>query len=137
MRSLFLLPAVAMLSIAASACSPATTASQAKVAIKSDTDLATRQDALNVMAAAICDRYDSCKQLGEDKKYSTKEDCLSKERAVWANVWTEDKCGGEGKGVVVGKIDECKNRAGTWACGDSVLDFGGLVSHCGAGDVCR
>ena len=137
MRSLFLLPVVALLSIAASACSPATTASQAKVAIKSDTDLATRQDALNVMAAAICDRYDSCKQLGEDKKYSTKEDCLSKERAVWANVWTEDKCGGEGKGIVVGKIDECKSRAGTWACGDSVLDFGGLVSNCGAGDVCR
>ena len=123
-------------SLSAGACSTTHPISEAKVAVKGDHDTATRQDALNVIAEAICNRYDDCRQIGEQKKYSTKEDCLAKERAVWGNVWSADKCG-EPKGVVVGKIEECKNRAGNWACGDSVMDLGGLVSNCGASDVCR
>lgn len=114
----------------------ASTVSEAKMAVKSDADKVQRQDALNVMADAICKRYEDCNQLGHEKKYSTRDDCVAKERATWAGVWSEDKCG-EPKQLVVGKVKECQNRAGNWACGDNVLDFGGLVSECAASDVCK
>lgn len=130
----FALLAVSSFLLSSAACS--TQVSQAKVAAAGDASTVSRDDALNVMPEAICKRLEDCKQIGKEHKYATIEDCRTEQRAVWSKLWSEDKCGGS-HSVVAGKLRECEQRASTYACGGNLLDLGGIVSECGANDVCK
>ena len=112
------------------------TMAKTKVAVMPEDSRVTREDALTVISMAVCKRTEDCEGFGASKKYASHDDCLASEHTTGSVVWREDKCG-EPHAPIAGKVKECKERAATWQCSNNLLDFGGLVTECGPGNVCK
>ena len=111
--------------------------SKAKIETSSYNEKVDRQDALNVMAKAVCDRRNEVEPFGAAKsKFASEDECKASVRKDWADAWSEEKCGGV-HGPLAGKVRDCRDRAQTWESSSNILDFGGLLTECNAGAVCR
>jgi hypothetical protein len=118
------------------ACST-TPASQAKVAMASPSDIVHRDDAINVMAEAVCKRYESCTGFTTDGKYANADDCRAAEHQKWAKTWSAEDCGGDKHGIVAEKVRECTSRAEGVECSKNLFDKISEWTECRTDKVCK
>jgi len=111
--------------------------SQAKIAAASPTDIVHRDDAVNVMADAVCKRYEKCSGFSNNGKYANADDCRAGEHQKWAKNWSADDCGGATHGVVADKVRECKARAEVQECSGNLFDKISEWTECRTDKVCQ
>jgi hypothetical protein len=122
--------------LGSSACSSAPI-SQAKVAMAAPHETVLREDALNVISHAVCQRYETCAGFSSQGKYASSDDCHAAEHRKWAKSWSAEDCGGPNKGLLAEKVRECKERAEGLECNKNVLDKISDWAECGAASVCK
>lgn len=111
--------------------------SEAKVAAASPTDIVHREDAINVIADAVCKRYEACSGFSANGKYATADDCRAAEHQKWSKSWSADDCGGDKHGVVADKVRECKARAEGQECNKNLFDKISEWTECRTDKVCE
>lgn len=123
---------VALPALGLSACSkdtpePAQTALNAPVATY-DTHAATES-----IAEARCAREDRCQNVGDDKKYSSTQDCLARVRDDWRDDLNALQCPG---GANEKELNECLEAVRNEDC-SSPFDTLSRVSECTAAQLCE
>ena len=84
------------------------------------------------IAEARCAREDRCENIGNDKKYSSTQDCLKQIRADWQDDLNARECPG---GVNDPQLNECLNEVRHEDC-SSPFDTLARVAECTASQIC-
>lgn len=92
----------------------------------------TNKSAVRAISTARCDREDRCKNLGADAKYASKEDCLDRVRADWANELSVYECP---NGLVAAELDECLDDIRNEDCGNP-FDTLARTMSCSKSEIC-
>ena len=87
-------------------------------------------NATNEVADARCDREQRCNEIGESKKYSTREHCLTVMRKEATDDFSDCK-----KGVDQEDLRECLTEIANQDCSGLFSGFDEYVS-CGMDDLC-
>jgi hypothetical protein len=85
------------------------------------------------IAEARCAREQGCGNVGENKKYSSREDCLSRIRADWKDDLNARECP---NGVNRSQLDECLTAIKGEDCGNP-FDTLSRVAACTKNQICN
>lgn len=93
-----------------------------------------RERRVEGIAKQLCNRLDSCGEIGEDYSYKTKDECRSELESDFYDLWPADECSD-------GRIDSvaygaCYDRAENYPCDSNIFDLFSYLSSCGEDDVC-
>lgn len=91
------------------------------------------RSAAESIAESRCEREQHCDNVGDNKKYSSVSDCLTRIRADWKDDLNARECPG---GVKKGELDECLNKIRAEDC-NSPFDTLERVSECTSGQICK
>jgi hypothetical protein len=91
------------------------------------------RSATESIAMSRCQREQTCNNVGDDKKYSSASDCLTRIRADWKEDLNARECPG---GVNQKQLDECLTKIRNEDC-SSPFDTLSRVSECTAGQICE
>ncbi|MET0406328.1 MAG: DUF6184 family natural product biosynthesis lipoprotein [Cystobacter sp.] len=90
-------------------------------------------DAVNSAAISTCDRYEECEGFGTDKKYPTRDACISKEKDNWNGRWSVTDCDNR---INKDKLQVCLDALESTSC-QNILDQANTVfAKCPQSDVC-
>ncbi len=92
----------------------------------------TTRSASNSIAEARCAREDRCNNVGDDRTYSSTQDCLARVRADWKDDLNARECPG---GVNEAQLSECMTAIREEEC-SSPLDTLSRVAECTAAQIC-
>ena len=81
---------------------------------------------------ARCSREQRCENIGDDKKYSSMDDCRARVRAEWKDDLNGVECP---NGVDQSELDQCLGEIRGEDCGDP-LDALSRVAACTTGQIC-
>jgi hypothetical protein len=110
---------------------PAETASaDAPLTSKSHPDSASA--ATDSIAEARCAREDRCTNIGNGKKYSSTQDCLTRVRDDWKDDLNARECP---HGVNQTELDQCIDQVRNEECSNP-LDTLSRMTQCTAGQIC-
>jgi hypothetical protein len=84
------------------------------------------------IAEARCAREERCENLGDNKKYSSMQDCMNTIRADWKDDLNARECPG---GVDQSELSECLTAVRNEDCGNP-FDTLSRVSACTTGQIC-
>jgi hypothetical protein len=84
------------------------------------------------IASARCEREQKCGNIGNDKTYSSSQDCLARIRADWQDDLNTRECPG---GVNVHELNECLGQVRTEACGNP-FDTLARMTECTQAQIC-
>jgi hypothetical protein len=90
------------------------------------------RSAAESIAESRCEREQHCENVGENKKYSSVSDCLTRIRADWKDDLNARECP---NGVKRAQLDECLNKIRAEEC-NSPFDTLERISECTAGQIC-
>ncbi len=79
-----------------------------------------------------CDFAERCDDIGSGKAYSTRDECLTKQRADMVDAWPTDRCDGKLNGA---NLDLCLSAISATQC-DNLIDLLATFSKCGRDKVC-
>lgn len=82
---------------------------------------------------ARCDMEERCKNIGQDKTYADRNQCMTKVRDTWKEDMNFNNCSG---GVDANELDKCLSEIRNHECG-SVIDHLSRVMQCRTGELCR
>jgi hypothetical protein len=85
------------------------------------------------IAQSRCEREQRCDNIGEDKKFSSVDDCLTRVRTDWKDDLNARECPG---GVNRPQLDECLNEIRNEEC-SSPFDTLERVAACTSGQICE
>jgi hypothetical protein len=91
------------------------------------------KSASSSIAEARCAREDRCENVGNDKKYSSTQDCLNRIKADWADDLNARECPG---GVNDDQLDECLKEVRHEEC-SSPFDTLSRIAECTASQICK
>ncbi|WP_084736551.1 DUF6184 family natural product biosynthesis lipoprotein [Cystobacter ferrugineus] len=95
--------------------------------------VSSQSDAVTVAARNSCAAYESCEQIGSGKKYANEDDCMTREKAFWNNLWSVEACD---EHINSENFDFCQDSIKVLSCG-SLLDQAVLVGDkCSRNKVC-
>jgi hypothetical protein len=87
-------------------------------------------------AAEVCDNYyDRCGSIGagENMRYASRQDCLTKERSNWSDLWSHERCDGK---INDEELSICIQAIRITSC-DSFIDaMNTLLNKCSQNKVC-
>ena len=92
----------------------------------------TNRAAVRAIATARCEREERCNNLGADAKYPSKEDCLDRVRADWANELSVYECP---NGLVTAELNECLDDIRNEDCGNP-FDTLARTMSCSKSEIC-
>lgn len=84
------------------------------------------------IASARCERERTCGNIGDNKTYSSSQDCLARIRADWQDDLNARECPG---GVNVHELNECVEQIRAEACGNP-FDTLARVTECTQRQIC-
>jgi hypothetical protein len=90
------------------------------------------RSASDSIAEARCAREDRCNNVGDDRTYSSTQDCLARVRADWKDDLNAVDCPG---GVNDAQLSECLTAVREEEC-SSPLDTLSRVAECTAAQIC-
>jgi hypothetical protein len=93
----------------------------------------TAASARESISDARCTREEGCGNIGESKKYSSREDCLSRIRADWKDDLNARECP---NGVNQSELDECLKAIRTEDCGNP-FDTLNRLAACTKNQICN
>jgi uncharacterized protein DUF6184 len=85
------------------------------------------------LAEARCEREERCNDIGSDRKYSSKDDCVARVRADWKGDLNAQECRA---GVNQVRLDECLTALRQEECGHP-FDTLDRVATCRSGAMCE
>lgn len=85
------------------------------------------------IAESRCDREARCNNIGDQKKYSSKSDCLARIRADWKDDLNARECP---SGVNKTQLSECLTEIRNEDC-NSPFDTLSRVAACTSGQICQ
>jgi hypothetical protein len=91
------------------------------------------RSAAESIAESRCERERHCDNIGENKKYSSASECLSRIRADWKDDLNARECP---DGVQQSQLDECLSKIRSEDCG-SPFDTLSRVAECTSGQICK
>lgn len=91
-----------------------------------------RENRVERIADAACDRFDECGSLEND--YESYGECVSDMESRFYDLWPEDRCGEDR--INKEKYRECLDRAHDYPCDASGLDLLSFLDRCNASKVC-
>ncbi|MFZ5896132.1 MAG: DUF6184 family natural product biosynthesis lipoprotein [Myxococcota bacterium] len=89
--------------------------------------------AAEAIAESRCEREQHCDNVGENKKFSSVSDCLTRIRADWKDDLNARECP---NGVRRAQLDECLGKIRGEECGNP-FDTLSRVSECTSGQICE
>ena len=89
--------------------------------------------AVESLTDARCDREQRCNNVGPDKKYSSRADCVMKVNEEWREDLNARQCPG---GVVQSEFSECLEEIRNEDCGNPFDSLERIVA-CRASDICE
>lgn len=84
------------------------------------------------IASARCEREQTCGNIGENKSYSSSQDCLARIRADWKDDLNARECPG---GVNNHELSECLAQIRAEACGNP-FDTLARITECTQRQIC-
>ena len=84
------------------------------------------------IAAARCEREQACGNVGDNKSYSSSQDCLARIRADWKDDLNARECPG---GVNNHELNECLQQIRGEACGNP-FDTLARITECTQRQIC-
>jgi len=84
------------------------------------------------IASARCEREQTCGNIGDNKSYSSSQDCLARIRADWKEDLNARECPG---GVNNQELNECLQQIRAEACGNP-FDTLARITECTQGQIC-
>lgn len=84
------------------------------------------------IAQARCEREKECSNVGNDKTYSSAQDCLARIRNDWKDDLDSRQCPG---GINQRQLDECMSQVRAEACGNP-FDTLARITECTQGQIC-
>lgn len=84
------------------------------------------------LAQARCERERTCGNIGDDKTFSSSQDCLARIQNDWRDDLNARECPG---GINQHELDECMAQIRTEACGNP-FDTLARITECTAGQIC-
>lgn len=84
------------------------------------------------IASARCEREQTCGNIGDNKSYSSSQDCLARIRADWKDDLNARECPG---GVNNHELNECLQQIRAEACGNP-FDTLARVTECTQRQIC-
>lgn len=84
------------------------------------------------IASARCEREQTCGNIGDNKSYSSSQDCLARIRADWKDDLNARECPG---GVNNHELNECLQQIRAEACGNP-FDTLARITECTSGQIC-
>lgn len=84
------------------------------------------------IAQARCERERTCGNIGDDKSYSSSQDCLARIQSDWRDDLNARECPG---GINQHELDECMAQIRAEACGNP-FDTLARVTECTSGQIC-
>jgi len=96
----------------------------------------TRETRIKDLAAAACDRYESCNGYGSGsgQTYASETECRADFTNKAGTLWPDDKCG-SGR-INNTRYEACVASAKNVACGGGILDAIAALDDCNSGKVC-
>jgi hypothetical protein len=88
--------------------------------------------AADQIARARCDREQQCDNIGDDKTYSSMQDCLARIQNDWRDDLNARKCPG---GINQHELNECMSQIRAEACGNP-FDTLTRIAECTQGQIC-
>ena len=85
------------------------------------------------IAEARCAREQHCDNIGENKKFSSQQDCLTRIRADWKDDLNARECP---SGINQQQLNECLTAVRSEDCGNP-FDTLGRVAACTKGQICK
>jgi hypothetical protein len=101
-------------------------------AVQETSATAQTRSASESIAESRCEREQHCDNIGDNKKYSSSADCLTRIRADWKDDLNARECPG---GVKQTELNECLSKIRAEECG-SPFDTLSRVSECTSGQIC-
>jgi len=84
------------------------------------------------IASARCEREQTCGNIGDNKSYSSSQDCLTRIRADWKDDLNARECPG---GVNNHELNECLQQIRAESCGNP-FDTLARITECTQGQIC-
>lgn len=84
------------------------------------------------LAQARCERERTCGNIGNDKTYSSSQDCLARVQSDWRDDLNARDCPG---GINQHELDECMSQIRSEACGNP-FDTLARIAECTSGQIC-
>jgi hypothetical protein len=96
------------------------------------TPAARTRSAAEQIAQARCDRERECDNIGADKSFSSRQDCLVRIQSDWKDDLNARECPG---GINQRQLDECVAQVRAESCGNP-FDTLARITECTAGQIC-
>lgn len=90
--------------------------------------------ARDLATARSCDWYGKCGEIGQGKKYATRDACEVDVRASWNNYWPAADCDGKIRGE---DLDVCLQAIELTDCNNAFDFLNTVLNKCGKSNVCR
>jgi hypothetical protein len=112
---------------------PVSSAHRTEPSVANATPANATRSAAESIALSRCQREQTCNNVGDDKKYSSASDCLTRIRNDWKDDLNARECP---NGVNQAQLDECLAKIRNEECG-SPFDTLSRVTECTAGQICQ
>jgi Family of unknown function (DUF6184) len=90
------------------------------------------RSAAEQLAEARCEREQKCSNIGNDKTYSSSQDCLARVQNDWKDDLNARQCPG---GINQQQLDECMGQIRAEAC-SSPFDTLARITECTSAQIC-
>jgi Family of unknown function (DUF6184) len=90
------------------------------------------RSAAEQLAQARCEREQKCSNIGNDKTYSSSQDCLARVQNDWKDDLNARECPG---GINQQQLDECMGQIRGEAC-NSPFDTLARITECTSAQIC-
>ena len=111
----------------------ASPSSNAETSVSTSKPRAQTASATESIAESRCAREERCDNIGENKKFSSNDDCLARVRADWKDDLNARECPG---GVNQPELRECLTEIKNEDC-SSPFDTLSRVAACTSGQICQ
>jgi hypothetical protein len=91
------------------------------------------RSAVESITLARCDREQRCNNIGNEKKYDSRDSCVTSVRSDWQGELSSLECP---NGIDQSKLDVCLERLRTDGCANPVETLG-RITACRQAELCR